>query len=90
MVTEAHRSMPSVCNTHTFCSTSVAASYTPIPLLIYDRVTEHLSLGEVFDDVLFLILIQPESERPSRVTHKAKASGLGTGDPGATRGFDLT
>ena len=44
----------------------------------------------MLDNVLFFILIQSELERPSRVTHKAKAGGLISGDPRAAGRFDLT
>ena len=58
MVTEAHRSMPSVCNTHTFCSTFTIAGYIPIVLLNRTMDARHSSgLGEVFSIVLFTFLI---------------------------------
>ena len=58
MATEAHQSMPSVCNTHTFCSTFTIAGYISIVLLNRTMDAGHSDgLGQVFTIVLFTFLI---------------------------------
>ena len=80
-----------MCNTHAFRDTSTVAGSSPI-VPNCTRDARPFDLGEVFDNIFFtfLILTQSKSERPSRVSHKVKASGLIAGYPGATRGFGLT